>query len=239
MGGKKKKKNKEQKAKVTKPLELVAEGETPKRRLADRNPNSIFDELGGMDVYLIDQFMKGNIRREMRILDAGAGGGRNIVWMLRNGFDVCACEMNADRAEHLKTLFTVNAPELPTKNVRHERVEDLSFESGSFDVVISNAVLHFAEDEANWDAMVDRMWAMLAPGGLLFVRLATTIGVEDYIRRELRGWYSLPDGSRRFLVDQRKLEHKRVLLGAELAEAIKSTNVQNLRTMTTWVLRKH
>ncbi|MCA8939586.1 MAG: class I SAM-dependent methyltransferase [Planctomycetes bacterium] len=198
----------------------------------------MFEELGGMDIYLIDQFMKGNIRRDMRVLDAGAGGGRNIVWMLRHGFDVCACEANGDRAEHLKTLFAVNAPDLPSTNVRAEAIEDLSFQSGSFDVVIANAVLHFAQDDDHWDAMVDRLWAMLAPNGMLFTRLATNIGIEDYVRRELHGWYYLPDGSRRYLVDQKRLETKRILLGGELMEPIKSTNVQNLRTMTTWVLRK-
>jgi hypothetical protein len=49
----------------------------------------------------------------------------------------------------------------------------------------------------------------------------------------------LPDGSDRFLVDERTLLAWTATLGGTLADSLKTTNVQNTRCMTTWVVKKH
>jgi ubiquinone/menaquinone biosynthesis C-methylase UbiE len=59
----------------------------------------------------------------------------------------------------------------------------MSFEDETFDVVISSAVLHFASDEEQWDAMLREMWRVLKRGGILFARLATDVGHETRVRR--------------------------------------------------------
>jgi hypothetical protein len=81
------------------------------------------------------------------------------------------------------------------------------------------------------------MWRILAPGGLFFARLATSIGLERHIA-STTGRVRLPDGSERFLVDERTLLNWTSMLGATLADPLKTTNVQNLRCMTTWVMEK-
>ena len=53
---------------------------------------------------------------------------------------------------------------------RVERVEAMSLADALDGRVISSAVLHFARDERHWLAMVDEMWRVLAPGGILFAR---------------------------------------------------------------------
>jgi hypothetical protein len=45
-------------------------------------------EFGDIDIYLFDQLHRGNITIGMRVLDAGFGHGRNLVYLLRQGFDV-------------------------------------------------------------------------------------------------------------------------------------------------------
>ena len=65
-------------------------------------------------------------------------------------------------------------------------------------------MLHFARDWGTSGAMVEEMWRVLAPGGLLFARLATCIGIEDRLEAPV-GRVRLPDGSERFVVDEATL----------------------------------
>jgi hypothetical protein len=105
------------------------------------------------------------------------------------------------------------------------------------DVVISSAVLHFAQDDAHFSAMVQRMWRALAPGGLLFCRLAASTGLEGRAIPLGSGRYLLPDQSERYLVSEETLAALTRALGGTLLDPIKSTIVQDMRCMATWVLR--
>ena len=58
------------------------------------------------------------------------------------------------------------------------------------------------------------------------------------MRRTKGRWHRLPDGSDRFLVDEAMLLEATERLGGRLLDPLKTTNVQNLRCMTTWVLEK-
>ncbi len=55
---------------------------------------NIREEFGDIDIYVFDQIQKGRFTPGMKIFDAGCGGGRNIVWFLRNGFDVSAIDVD-------------------------------------------------------------------------------------------------------------------------------------------------
>ncbi len=44
----------------------------------------------------------------------------------------------------------------------------MSFPDAFADVVISSAVLHFARDDAQFEAMLRGTWRVLKPGGLFF-----------------------------------------------------------------------
>lgn len=105
------------------------------------------------------------------------------------------------------------------------------------DAIICSAVLHFAQDEREFAAMLEEMWRVLAPGGLFFARLATSIGLERRLP-STTGRMRLPDGSERFLVDEPTLLAWTSTLGGTLADPLKTTNVQNMRCMTTWVMEK-
>jgi ubiquinone/menaquinone biosynthesis C-methylase UbiE len=114
----------------------------------------------------------------------------------------------------------------------------MSFADEDFDAVISSAVLHFARDENHWRAMVDEMWRVLKPGGIFFARLASTIGIEDRVRQIEGRRYDLPDGSIRFLVDEQMLMTTTEDLGGQWLEPLKTVVVQNLRSMSNWILVK-
>ena len=199
---------------------------------------NLADTFGEIDIYLFDQLLRRRIVPGMRILDAGCGSGRNIVFLLRTGYDVSACDRDEEAISDVRRLAASLAPALAPGSFRVEPVEQLSFEPASFDVVISSAVLHFAHDERHFDAMLRAMWHVLRSGGFLFARLASTIGIEDRVRPLGGRHFHLPDGSQRFLVDERMLTDASRTLGGDLLDPIKTTVVQDQRSMTTWVLRK-
>lgn len=194
--------------------------------------------FGGIDIYLFDQLLKGRLTPEMRLLDAGCGGGRNLVYFLRSGYDVCGVDESSGSIAQVQELAAALAPNLPADNFRAEAVEQMSFDDVSFQVVISSAVLHFARDEAHWHRMVDEMWRVLAPGGIFFARLASSVGIEEKIEHIEGRRYHLPDGSDRFLVDEQMLRSKTVSLRGEWIEPFKTVVVANMRSMSNWCLRK-
>ena len=87
--------------------------------------------------------------------------------------------------------------------------------------------------------MLDPGTAYIAkPGGLLFCRLGSSIGVESQIEHIEGRRCKSPDGSERYLVDEALLGSLTERLGAELADPLRTTVVHGQRSMTTWVLRK-
>jgi SAM-dependent methyltransferase len=174
----------------------------------------------------------------MRVLDAGCGSGRNLVYLLRSGYEVFGADSDADAIEAVRVLAATLAPELPGANFRAEAVEEMSFPDGFADVVLSSAVLHFARDDRHFEAMVAEMWRVLRRGGLLFCRLASAIGMETRVRQTVGRRFLLPDGSERYLVDEALLVDLTRRLGGTFLDPLKTTIVQNQRCMTTWVVRK-
>lgn len=204
--------------------------------VADRSV-SLHDQFGAIDIYLFDQLLRGRIACGMRVLDAGCGGGRNLVYLLRQGFDVSAIDRDAGAITEVRQLAAALAPNLSPSQFRAECIEACSFPDASFDVVLSSAVLHFARDDEQFDAMVGAMWRVLTPRGLLFCRLASSIGLEG-ARPRGGNRYLLPDGSERYLVSADRLLTMTNRLGASLLDPLKTTVVQDQRSMTTWVVRK-
>jgi SAM-dependent methyltransferase len=196
------------------------------------------EQFGPIDIYLFDQLLKGRIAPGMRIFDAGCGSGRNIIYFLREGYEVYAVDPDVRALESVRALARKFAPALPESNFLVEAVERMSFDDAFADVVICNTVLHFARDDAHFESMLRGAWRVLKPGGLFFCRLGSSIGMESQIEHVAGRRYKSPDGAERYLVDATLLGSLTERLGAELADPVKTTLVQNKRAMTTWVLRK-
>jgi SAM-dependent methyltransferase len=200
--------------------------------------STLRERFGDIDIYLFDQLLRGRIDPGATVLDAGCGEGRNLVYFLREGYEVFAADESPDAIETVRALAARLAPGLPADNFRCEPVEAMTFPDQAADVVISSAVLHFARDEAHFRAMLHGTWRVVRPGGMLFCRLASSIGIADRVRPIGGGRFHLPDGSDRFLVDEAMLMAAARELGGDLLDPIKTTNVQNQRCMTTWVVRR-
>jgi tellurite methyltransferase len=197
-------------------------------------PLSLHEQFGPIDIYLFDQILRGRIHSGMRIFDAGCGAGRNLVYFVREGYEVFGVDSDLRAVEATRRL----GAGLNEEHFRVEAVERNSFPDAFADVVLSSAVLHFAHDDPHFDAMLDGSWRVLKPGGLFFCRLASSIGIENQIRRMEGRRYHLPDGSERYLVDESFLVQHTAKLGGVLLDPLKTTVVQNQRSMTTWVIRK-
>jgi len=193
---------------------------------------------GNIDIYLFDQLLKGTYDDCHKIIDAGCGGGRNLVHFLQNGFDVYGIDPNHNAVSTVQQLARDLMPNIPKDNFKVAAAENMPFGDAEFDLVMSSAVLHFAQSKVHFEAMLNEMWRVLKPGGYFFARLASDIGIETLVKPIGNGRYLLPDGSERYLVTQQMLLQYTHDLGAYLHEPIKTTNVQNLRCMTTWCLRK-
>lgn len=194
-------------------------------------------EFGDIDIYVFDQLLRGRIAPGMRVFDAGCGGGRNLVYLLRQGYTVFGNDASPEAIAKVRTLAASLAPGRPVE-FRHEAIEDTSFETASADVVIASAVLHFARDDAHFEAMVRGLWRVLKPGGMFFARLASAIGIADQVQPLGNSRYRLPDGSDRYLVDAAIITQWTDRLGGDLLDPIKTTVVHEQRSMTTWVARR-
>jgi SAM-dependent methyltransferase len=194
------------------------------------------DQFGQIDIYVFDQILRGNIEAGMTVLDAGCGYGRNLVWMLREGMEVFALDADAEGVGHVRALAAELAPQLPAENFKVGMLEAMPFGDGVADVVICNSVLHFARDEQHFLAMVEELWRVVKPGGMLFCRLGSRIGMEfERVRGHV---YRIGDGSEWFLVDEAVLLNMTDQMGGLLVDPLKTTIVQDYRCMTTWVVRK-
>lgn len=199
---------------------------------------SLGEQFGNIDIYLFDQLLRERIRPGMSVLDAGCGQGRNLIYLLREGYDVYGVDTNPEAIARVRQLAETLAPGLGTDHFRAEPLESISFPAASVDAVLSSAVLHFACDDDQFWGMLRGSWSVLRQGGVFFCRLASTIGMEDRFESIDGRRFALPDGTERYLVDEPMLMQATTDLGGELLDPLKTTVVQNMRCMTTWVLRK-
>lgn len=195
-------------------------------------------QFGQIDIYLFDQILKGRLENAKRVLDLGCGSGRNLVYFLRQGLEVHGVDQDPEAIEQVRKMALSLQPEADASRFQVAQIDNLLHESASFDLVMLNAVLHFARDVAHFDAMIHEAWRVLSPGGLFFARLASNIGIQDKVQHLGNGRFLLPDGTERYLVDQRMLLKISRDLEADQIEPIKTTLVQDSRSMTTWVMRK-
>ena len=191
--------------------------------------------LGQTDIYLIDQIMQQRYKPHEKLLDAGCGGGRNLHWFVLHGQLQCfACDQSAESIHHVKQLY----PQIPDSHLTVAPLEQLPYSQDFFHHIICNAVLHFASSEKHFFQMLESLFRILKPGGILFIRTASNIGIEKEVQPLSKGRYLLPDGSERFLLTQQLLQKLYARLPFQQLAPIKTTVVQDLRSMSTLILQK-
>lgn len=201
---------------------------------------TLHEQFGQIDIYLFDQILRGNISPGMTVLDAGCGGGRNLQYLLRERYEAFGVDVDHAAVAAVRKMAGELAPRLPAENFQVAGLEATPFPDEFADVVVCHSVLHFARDEAQLEGMVRGLWRVLRPGGMLFCRLASTIGATPGMAfQHVAGRrFRMSHGPEWFLVDEPLLMELTHALGGELIDPLKTTVVQGQRCMTTWVVKK-
>ncbi|MFD2247809.1 class I SAM-dependent methyltransferase [Pontibacter ruber] len=199
---------------------------------------SLKAQFGDIDIYLFDQLLKGRIQKGMKLLDAGCGYGRNIQYLMQAEIKVYGVDASTEAIDRVQQLAKELAPTLPARNFVQADLEQLPFADEEFDVVLCSAVLHFARSEFHFRSMVQELWRVLKPGGMLFCRFSTTIGLEGKLQQLEGRFYRMSHGPVWFLADEALILDLEQQLGAERLEPLKTVLVEQERSMTTWVVRK-
>ena len=195
-------------------------------------PNKLNDLLQKIDIYLLDQILKGSISFEMKILDAGCGSGRNCSYLLEQGFDVIGIDIDSNNIKLLQEKYSKNRFFI-------SKIETVSFPKASFDYIICNAVLHFAENEAHFLQMFDSLFHILHQNGTLFIRMTSNIGIENRVVPIKNGVYKIPDGSTRFLLTRELFQKLKDKYHFTMVAPLKTVNVADVRCMTTMIIKKN
>lgn len=189
--------------------------------------------IGNTDIYLLDQIMKKRYMLGNKILDAGCGNGRNIHWFYTNNFDIWGVDRDPQSIKRVKELY----PKI-VRNFKIAQLTRLPFTENLFDHIFCSAVLHFAISKKHFQEMFTELARVLKPGGSIFVRMASDIGIENKITFIENGIYKLGDGTDRFLLTRKLLQEVMETHSLSFFEPLKTTNVDDLRCMSTLVLQK-
>lgn len=195
--------------------------------------------LGNIDIYLLDQILKGRFDKEMKILDAGCGEGRNTVYFLHEGYQIFGADSNPIAVQMARIYAQTIQKEYDVYRFQTSLIENMPFHQGAFDAIISSAVLHFATSEIHFLKMMEEMMRVLKPGGIFFLRMTTSQGEMQEKSPHLGdGVYLLPDGSERFLLTD-SLEKEIVSkYKFKYLEPAKSVLVHEQRAMGVFVWEK-
>lgn len=195
--------------------------------------------LGNIDIYLLDQILKGRFCKDQKILDAGCGEGRNQVYFLREGYQVFGVDSNPIAIQMARIQAQTIQKDYDIHRFQTASVEDMPFHKEAVDTVISSAVLHFARTTDHFYKMMEEMMRVLKPGGLVFLRMATGFGGMLEASTSMGdGVYLLPDGSKRFLLTEALLAEVQDKYGLHHLEAPKSVLVHGKRSMGVFMMQK-
>ncbi|MFT4856853.1 MAG: SAM-dependent methyltransferase [Algoriphagus sp.] len=202
-------------------------------------PSDLNRLLGNIDIYLLDQILKNRFSTEMKILDAGCGEGRNAVYFLNAGFQIFGIDQEELAIQYLRFVAKSLNPSYDVHRFQIGAMEEIPFHQEAFEAVICSAVLHFAKGEAHFWEMMQELTRVLKPGGILWFRMCTGFGGVLEQSEDLgEGKYLLPDGSERFVLQQKHLD-RLLEMGFEFLETPKTVLVLGQREMGVFVLEKN
>ena len=193
-------------------------------------------ELQGMDLSLFDQLLKGRFIPGSNVLDAGFGGGRNSYWFINNGFDVFGVDQKEEAATSMQQKLAqqqINGDQFIVGDLNN-----LPYATNAFDIIICNAVLHFATSNEHFHQMFAELVRVLSATGILFIRMTSNIGIADKLDLGNKGVFLLPDGSHRFLLTQKILRGLLQTHQLQFVDPLKTVNVNDIRCMSTLILTK-
>lgn len=197
------------------------------------NLEELKNTIGKIDIYLLDQILKERYQTNSSILDVGCGNGRNLKWFYNNGYTIYGIDADADVINTVREKYQSQSNHFSVQNV-----DSLNFDDNKFGHIVCNALLHFADNDVHFTKMFSELVRVLKPNGTIFIRMATLGGMEKYATHISEGRYHLPDGTDRFLLTSGLLNKTLKQFNLNLLEPIKYINVDNMRSMATFILEK-
>jgi 2-polyprenyl-3-methyl-5-hydroxy-6-metoxy-1,4-benzoquinol methylase len=135
--------------------------------------------LGNADLILVDQILKNRFHKQMRILDAGCGEGRNMVYFIKNDFRIYGIDANADAVKLAKLYCRSLSNTFEVENIQNFTIEQNPFPDHFFDAIICLNVLHSAKNQNDFFLWFEQLIRMLHSGGFLLLSLQSQIGVSQ------------------------------------------------------------
>lgn len=200
--------------------------------------NTIIQQLGKIDIYLLDQILKNRIHPSMRLLDAGCGMGRNAQYFIQNNFDIRGIDKDPTAIQYLQSQAQQWNPTFDPNRFQIGDLLNIPFPNQHFDFIISSAVLHFADNRAHFLQLLNEHYRVLEPTGILWFRMTTKHTLEEHAQHLQDDVYALPDGSTRYLLDVNVLTKWMTDHRLQFLDPFKTVNVSDLRTMSVVVLKK-
>ncbi len=202
------------------------------------NYKEINKAVGNMDLYLMDQLLKGRLEKKFRILDAGCGEGRNLIYFISNGYDVYGLDRDPGAIRMLRFVAKTRDKNFDTERFQTGNVQDLPYENDFFDFVICISVLHFSDSREQYFRMMGELIRVIKTEGMLFVRMDSTEGLVETPFKTDGGKSVLPDGSLRLLADQGLLDETMRQFKLEWVEPLKIVCERGRQGATVQLMKK-
>lgn len=198
----------------------------------------MLEEIGNMDIYLLDQIMKGRVQPNMQILDAGCGYGRNSEYFVRKNFEIYGIDKNEEAVQRAKENSSNWNPDFDLDRFSVADLEKIPLSMNRFDFIISSAVLHFSKDRDQFTTLFEELMRVLKPKGILFIRMTTKHTLAHLAKHLYDDVYLIPDSSTRYLLDRDYLKTLMKKHRLSFLDPFKTVNVNDIRTMAVVVLQK-
>ncbi|NHE57068.1 class I SAM-dependent methyltransferase [Cyclobacterium plantarum] len=200
--------------------------------------NALNKLFGNVDIYLLDQLLKGRFNKEMIILDSGCGEGRNTHYFIQQGYKILGTDRNPTAINMARITAKTLDPTFDPERFQVANVEELPFHDGAINAIISSAVMHFADDLAHFMSMMQEQMRVLAQGGLFWLRMCTDAGGCFSQGTEVQQKQQLPDGTERFILTEDLTRTIMQQFGLIPLEPMKSVLVHGQRAMGVFMFQK-
>ena len=138
-------------------------------------PHELNKEVGNIDLYLLDQILKNRFKKNMKILDAGCGEGRNSHFFVKNGYNIYGIDNDSNAIRMAKMIFRSINSEI-SENFLQSELSLTPFTDNFFDAVICCSVLHFSRDTIHFEEIIQEIGRILKPQGTLLIRMSDRKG---------------------------------------------------------------
>lgn len=193
-------------------------------------PHEINNYFGDMDLFLMDLILKGKVSKDMRVLDAGCGEGRNGIYFINAGYEFVGTDTDRSKVNLIEYLAKGSNTSFYVENIK-----SLAQRKEAFDLIICSRVLHFAESVDHFYEMWNDLTSMLNAKGIVYISMDSVI---DTMMGEAldNGKYRFPDGKIRFAITSEI--YNEIKKGFEEIEPLKTLVAHEKRAQSFIALRR-